>query len=43
MLGSLYTNSTLAFDSFGDIEYENDDLKLNWNMHAILQILVDFT
>lgn len=42
MLGSLYTNSTLAFDSFGDIEYENDDLKLNWNMHALLQILVDF-
>ena len=42
MLGSMYTSSTLAFDTFGDIELENEDLKINWNLKAILQILADF-
>ena len=42
MLGSMYTSSTLAFDTFGDIELEYEDLKVNWNMAAIMQILADF-
>ena len=42
MLGSMYTSSTLAFDTFGDIELENEDLKINWNMKAIMQIIADF-
>ncbi len=42
MLNALFTNSTLAFDSFGDIIIEHNDLKVNKNLNAKLQILTDY-
>lgn len=43
MLSFLYSQSTLAFDSFGDFIIENNDLKVRKdNRQVVLQALTDF-
>ena len=42
MLTMLSVRSTLAFDPFGDIEIQRGDLKVNTDLSATMQILVDF-
>ena len=42
MLTMLSVRSTLAFDPFGDIEIHRGDLKVNTDLSATMQILVDF-
>ena len=42
MLTMLSVRSTLAFDPFGDIEIHRGDLKVNTDLSATMQILVDY-
>lgn len=43
MLKFMYSQSTLAFDSFGDIIIESSDLKMKYDNRAVtLQALTDF-
>ena len=42
ILTMLSTESTLAFDPFGDIEIIGDDLKVSTGINSTFQILIDF-
>lgn len=43
MIKFMYSNSTLAFDSFGDIILDKEDLKCKYdNREVVLQALTDF-
>ncbi len=42
ILTMLSTESTLAFDPFGDIEIVGDDLKVSTGINSTFQILIDF-